>query len=908
MLSMSSTSDTPLMLASSLSTLLPQDILCSSQFICKTLPRKDLADESINTPVATDQNSNPTESVPESPTKEPTVFMESDYRLLRNHLQLFRTKLVSSDLSFEENLKHLSELLEFLDKEKTCKTWGGFRSNPDLQEYFIERLYPNFIEFLLDKVVLNWFGTPFRLEKNIQFLEYFVPTGIKDLWKRKRAYFSLNILVSRLSFTPNAEKSQEAQLRNIFLLNVTCTLLSNLLKLYLIHDFYEAIFFNVKANDSAKNEEWREFVSLFCSIPQRLANLMVLDENHRRRIENLEDQSMQDVYFFMKLGSDAEISIFDICEGIEMKEEEIETSSFAFAELFSKICRVGHARRIFSIGLIRVVCCCLSWGEANEEGYSKKLGINDDLVEVLKMLISTWSDLTFIKHATIAMQHYITSAILIIFGYLPKETLIRASIPTQITPGVNRWLQSSSEQVRKLGMVTAEILSELTDEPEKILNFGMAKDDKIYYLKSLIKVKDGLMPYISDKIEINESEVHTPLKHVKFEKIAIETDDYQEFNELITVKETYGENKLELGDSDDDDDDDDLVPYPMEEPSEDDSYIISSRKNGQRLFPPVYIIDLIAYLKSRDDPDKTEIGLQVASKLIRNKAGFGMELDEHAVELASTIISLKDVYQLNQFDENKNSALVALICGSPKIVVPCTILAAIAKGAQELAGISIEQKSPIKMISELDSITQQMSDTRISISGQLQGTIPQNKERRFSKRPMIESIRNTSTAINKFDALAANTFFFPLAAGWWNWRRDGNHEGLMYESMLIKNFITTLGIVVYCSTNTLMLIQITREYWELILSLRYTDDPDVISSLLHGICFILEAVHGRELAESFSRELIETREWISDFCLDLMQTNLSDERLELGARALFKINTTIKEYHMMLLSDFLPLS
>lgn len=47
----------------------------------------------------------------------------------------------------------------------------------------------------------------------------------------------------------------------------------------------------------------------------------------------------------------------------------------------------------------------------------------------------------------------ITSVILIIFGYLPKSTLIKAAISREITPGITQWLQSTSEESRKLGMV-----------------------------------------------------------------------------------------------------------------------------------------------------------------------------------------------------------------------------------------------------------------------------------------------------------------------------------------------------------------------------------------------------------------------------------------------------------------------
>lgn len=47
----------------------------------------------------------------------------------------------------------------------------------------------------------------------------------------------------------------------------------------------------------------------------------------------------------------------------------------------------------------------------------------------------------------------ITSAILILFGYIPKETLIDAGITRDVISGASRWLQNSFEESRKLGMV-----------------------------------------------------------------------------------------------------------------------------------------------------------------------------------------------------------------------------------------------------------------------------------------------------------------------------------------------------------------------------------------------------------------------------------------------------------------------
>lgn len=78
------------------------------------------------------------------------------------------------------------------------------------------------------------------------------------------------------------------------------------------------------------------------------------------------------------------------------------------------------------------------------------------------------------------------------------------------------------------------------------------------------------------------------------------------------------------------DDEEDLQPYEMPaSPTEslsdlDDPSVYTPAKKKPR--PPVYIADLAAYLRSSEDADKVELGLQHAAALIRKKAGWGGEL------------------------------------------------------------------------------------------------------------------------------------------------------------------------------------------------------------------------------------------------------------------------------------------
>jgi telomere length regulation protein len=108
------------------------------------------------------------------------------------------------------------------------------------------------------------------------------------------------------------------------------------------------------------------------------------------------------------------------------------------------------------------------------------------------------------------------------------------------------------------------------------------------------------------------------------------------------------------------------------------------------------------YLQA-DNYNKVNVGLKSAPQLIRHKAAFGTELFDQAHDLARILLGLQDTYEMEEFQELRQSALIALVASAPEIVVAylvglfftgdisiqqrCILLSAIGIGARELAGI-----------------------------------------------------------------------------------------------------------------------------------------------------------------------------------------------------------------------------
>ncbi|GAA6056593.1 hypothetical protein JCM3770_006657 [Rhodotorula araucariae] len=258
-----------------------------------------------------------------------------------------------------------------------------------------------------------------------------------------------------------------------------------------------------------------------------------------------------------------------------------------------------------------------------------------------------------------------------------------------------------------------------------------------------------------------------------------------------------------------------------------------TRRRG-RLRPPVYVQELVAYLKGKDpqgakeeadgEAERVEVGLREGEALVRRKAGWGGELRQNAVDLAFALMGLQNQFELDDFEQLKQNILAALIVACPAEVAPAVIeqyfttsysvaqrhilLASLAFAARELAGLPIptapamhakqrasEPLFPSKQLpgamhrrlagssaSERDQLGVLTADlTRMALSGardDAEATIPgATREKLLSvqrtmKRSAVLTRQPRTTSTPTFSALAAETFILPLINRFWLYLRD----------------------------------------------------------------------------------------------------------------------------------------
>jgi telomere length regulation protein len=223
-------------------------------------------------------------------------------------------------------------------------------------------------------------------------------------------------------------------------------------------------------------------------------------------------------------------------------------------------------------------------------------------------------------------------------------------------------------------------------------------------------------------------------------------------------------------------------------------------------------------LRNVDSYEQQQLALSSAASLIRRKAAFGKELSDHASDLVSQLAGLHDKFDMDDFQEMRLQALIALVVSLPATVGPLLakllfegdysigqrvgLLTTLGMGGRELAGYkdddlpfsepslkgkSSEEMFPSKRLpSRAELIWSTSKDKKETaqlerITGGLEKLLIQPmaadaadkatgpnvlKVRTFSSRIAVEKQR-ARPKVNALGKVVGEGFFFPLTGRLW---------------------------------------------------------------------------------------------------------------------------------------------
>ncbi|KAF2197233.1 hypothetical protein GQ43DRAFT_484297 [Delitschia confertaspora ATCC 74209] len=549
----------------------------------------------------------------------------------------------------------------------------------------------------------------------------------------------------------------------------------------------------------------------------------------------------------------------------------------------------------------------------------------EKLQTVAEKSLELFGDKFYMIHTPILQQEALAQILTIACGYVHRsEPLFLTMITKSSTHSstISNRIAASSPRARLLGMFVGVAISLMVDKPELRLKFEFegseAEEAKWYQQLTTVEDKIGQLGDLKPLQSTNRPTAPTKASKASKQKAEAPTKP--------SITEIKGPRIIEIV-SESSDEDEDLVPYgkPDSDPEdEDDDPTVLDRHKPTA---PVYIRDLLAHLRDHDNYDRQLIALQTAAPLIRRKSNFGTEVTDHIEELASILVSLNDNFDLLNFAELRQQALIAVLLAKPgpmaqwfvrsffsgdySLTQRIAMLTTLGLGARELAGFNDPSETPIPIpttpsfpsktlpprlhklyaaeTGPVAALTAKLEKTTLepmalSAADKLSGP-DILKVRTFSSRMDIEK-RRKKPVPNKLAQVVAENFFFPLTGRWWGSMQSStsSHSPLISTSILpstadereddnlytsphlLPPFLQTLAILINASgPSTLSLPQMTREMWELLLSVRgiAMGDKSILKALLFAFLMLIETNEdGERLAVEQGREVVETQEWV----------------------------------------------
>jgi telomere length regulation protein len=553
----------------------------------------------------------------------------------------------------------------------------------------------------------------------------------------------------------------------------------------------------------------------------------------------------------------------------------------------------------------------------------------DDLDGLVEKGLKTFGDQMFMRHSPILQQESLAQTLLITAGYLQRRSpmaLLMSVRSSGHMQGVSNRLDASNSRARWLGMVVGTALSGLVDKEGSKLSFGtedMQTPEAKRYM-DLVKINDkasrldDFSKLVADTDKRRRAKIHKPVPPRQIMPKIDGKPTYGPVRPPTKVQtEVEGEKVAEISDSDSEDDG--LTPYAKPDSDAEDSDEDATLVNRDKSRAPVYVRDLMAMLRDSEKHDRFTLGLKHAAPLIRRKANFGREVTDHAEELARILCSLQDPFDTESFEELRLQALIAVVMSDSSAIAPwlsrqafagefsiaqrCTMLTALGLSGRELAGLkeqdnlnpnlpnsSFPSKKLPAHLHALYSPQSPQSSTRnnsshkrldaahtsletallrpMALSAADASTSHLNaiKVRSFSSRMAVQRTRR-KPAPNKLAQIFPEAFFYPLLN---RFQQDiaayGSASLWTTTPFLLVTLLKTLALLFHAAgPATLNLLELSGEFWELLLSLRVraVGHISVLEALLFGILTVLEANadNPQGVARGLGKQLAETQQW-----------------------------------------------
>ncbi|KAI0540008.1 telomere length regulation protein [Xylaria digitata] len=508
----------------------------------------------------------------------------------------------------------------------------------------------------------------------------------------------------------------------------------------------------------------------------------------------------------------------------------------------------------------------------------------ESISTVLERSLNQFSDQLYIKHTPILQQEAHAQVLLLSAGYVHRLTPMKLTVLLRSSAylnAVSNRLAESQSRARFLGMVVGEALSGLVHGKESKLDFKMEDmtTEEADWYKYLVHVSDKAGPSDPLRTSIPPSQARSFDKPARKARKPISPQP-RKAPANAPAKAGF---IIEEVEDDDEQEDPDLVPYAKPDSDAEDSDDDPTLINRNKPKAPVYIRDLISYLRDTENYDKQKLALTTAPTLIRRKANYGTEVVSHAEDLASLLIGLQDKFELENFYNLRLQGMVAVVVAQPKKIAPwfaktffdgdyslsqrASILVVLGLSGREIGGFEISEYAstahfPSKTLpskvekhylqpssvsnrlqagtnlkalppNALDTLAQSLSqsflapmaaeaaDAATGPDALKLSSFTSRLEQSQANSSITSKRRGIRSIPNTTASLISTSFFFPLSSRFQAAMRSSAMTKIIFQPYLLALYLKTLGLLIHAAgPSTLALPQMTAELWDLVLGVR----------------------------------------------------------------------------------------
>lgn len=500
-------------------------------------------------------------------------------------------------------------------------------------------------------------------------------------------------------------------------------------------------------------------------------------------------------------------------------------------------------------------------------------------ISLVTRTLQVWGNAVHMKGEPIVTQGFRTHLLVTLCSLVPQKSLQEMLAQKQFLDAITTRLLAVSDRVRSLGVYFADKVCEFA-EHERIFNMegsslGVAFPEPVLRLPPL-RPEDAWKQLKAPVVEQPEPDMN---------------ELEQAFQRSLSKPEELHDEGMS-----DEDDDPTLATAP-------------------KIQPPLYIKDLLSYLrvdtKAPQAFETLQLALKAAPNLIRQKKGFGNEVEFYAEELLSTLAGMTNYFEEKDFEALKLSAMIAVVVGHPPVTTHLChllltgdfslqqrmcLLSTMSLAARELRGFRDEavsqsykpQSFPSQMLPDalhkqylaaegkevedygLSAIQHKLQDQLLSDAAEdardeLSGGRILRISSKLQKKPESSQIPLiTKDALIYYNKTVGKTFFFPLLAVWYE---SGGINIGAYSPVLIAHYLKTLSLILHTAyPSATDLLDMAREYLLLLVLILPALDAEqlpVIESVSTGVLLVMDIVDDSVLVSQMLTELGKIQAFLS---------------------------------------------